>query len=315
MNAPSYLREYAALLYGAAALMGLMVGSFLNVVIYRLPRNLSVVRPRSFCPRCRRKIPWYENVPIASYLALRGRCRGCGEPVSVTYPLVEAAGAALAVVAIARFGFTVDALFAYAFLMALAAITIIDWRFRIIPDEMSIPFVLIGLAWGAVSPERSLLGAALGALAGGGGLFLVAFIYRLVRKAEGLGGGDVKLMAMVGAFLGVKLSLVVILLASFAGSLYGVVLLRSGKNARTAVAFGSFLAPAAAVCLLYGTRIISWYLDAFAFSGTLHANLAILPPAFFAGPLRPGNHMSFRRMRCITRMFRWHACCVFLRNE
>jgi leader peptidase (prepilin peptidase)/N-methyltransferase len=315
MNGPWYIREYAGIVYGAAAVFGLIVGSFLNVVIYRLPRDLSIVRPRSFCPRCRRQIPWYENIPIVSYLALGGRCRGCGSPVSITYPLVEAAGAALALVSLARFGFTVDAAFAYAFLMALTAITIIDWRFRIIPDEVSMPFILVGLAWSMMSPERTVVGSALGALVGGGGLYLVALLYKLLRRREGLGGGDIKLMAMVGAFLGVKLVLVVILLASAAGSLYGVVLLRSGKNARTAVAFGSFLAPAAAVCLLYGTRIISWYLGAFASSGTLHTNLAIPPPVFFAASVSLCNRMCRRGIRRTSSMLGWHACCVLRPDE
>lgn len=258
-----YLRDYAPIFYVLAGVLGLMLGSFINVVIYRLPRKLSVVKPRSFCPSCRRAIPWYENIPVASFVALRGRCRGCGAPISARYPILEGAGGALAVLAIARFGFTLDALFACAFLMALLAITVIDWQWRIIPDELSIPFIAVGLVWAALGPGRTLLDAGLGALAAGGALWVVAALYKLVRKEEGLGGGDVKLMAMVGACLGLKLALFVILLASFAGTVYGLVLMRTGKSARTAVAFGSFLAPAAAFSLLYGTRVVAWYLSAF----------------------------------------------------
>ena len=249
--------------YAFAALFGLMVGSFLNVVIYRVPRRLSVVRPRSFCPRCRAKISWYENIPVASYVALRGRCRGCGERIAIRYPLVEAAGAALALAAVYRFGPGVDAAFAYAFLMALTAITLIDWDFRIIPDGLSIPFIVVGLGWSLVNPGLTLAGSALGALAGGGSLYAIGALYKLARKTEGMGGGDVKLLAMVGAFLGIKLIVPVILIASFAGTLYAVALLKSGKGAKTAVAFGSFLAPAAAVCLFFGERLLEWYFKGF----------------------------------------------------
>jgi len=252
-----------AFIYACAALFGLMVGSFLNVVIYRVPRGLSVVRPRSFCPRCRKKISWYENVPVASYVALRGRCRGCGERIALRYPLVEAAGGALALAALYRFGPGVDAAFAYAFLMALTAITLIDWEFRIIPDGLSLPFIIVGLGWSLVNPGLTLASSALGALAGGGSLYAIGALYKLARKTEGMGGGDVKLMAMIGAFLGIRLIAPVILIASFAGTLYAIALLKSGKSGKTAVAFGSFLAPAAAVCLFFGERLLAWYLTGF----------------------------------------------------
>ena len=251
------------LIYTSAALFGLMAGSFLNVVIYRVPRRLSVVRPRSFCPRCCKKISWYENVPVASYVALRGRCRGCGERIALRYPLVEAAGGALAIAAVYRFGPGVDAAFAYAFLMALTAITLIDWDFRIIPDGLSIPFIVAGLGWSLVNSGLTLAGSALGALAGGGSLYAIGALYKLARKTEGMGGGDVKLLAMIGAFLGIKFIVPVILIASFAGTLYAVALLKSGKGAKTAVAFGSFLAPAAAVCLFFGERLLEWYFKGF----------------------------------------------------
>jgi leader peptidase (prepilin peptidase)/N-methyltransferase len=250
-------------IYACAALFGLMVGSFLNVVVYRVPRRLSVVRPRSFCPRCRAKISWYENIPVASFIALRGRCRGCGERIAIRYPLVEAAGAALALAAVYRFGAGVDAAFAWAFLMALMAITLIDWDFRIIPDGLSLPFIVVGLGWSLVNPGLTLASSALGALAGGGGLYAIGALYKLVRKTEGMGGGDVKLMAMIGAFLGIKLIAPVILIASFAGTLYAVALLKSGKGAKTEVAFGSFLAPAAALCLFFGDRLLAWYFTGF----------------------------------------------------
>jgi len=247
----------------SAVVFGLVVGSFLNVIIYRVPRNLSIVKPRSFCPRCRAQILWYENIPIVSYLALGGRCRGCGAHIPLRYPFVEGAGALLALVAVNRFGCTINAAFAYAFFMALTAITFIDWDCRIIPDHLSIPFIIIGVVWSFVNPALTLASSVLGALAGGGGLYLIGALYKLARKTDGMGGGDVKLMAMIGAFLGLKLVVPVILIASFAGAVYGVVLLASGKGAKTAVAFGSFLAPAAVVCLLYGERLLSLYFRGF----------------------------------------------------
>jgi leader peptidase (prepilin peptidase)/N-methyltransferase len=252
-----------AFIYTCAALIGLMAGSFLNVVIYRVPRRLSVIRPRSFCPRCRAKISWYENIPVASFIALRGRCRGCGERIAIRYPLVEAAGAAFAVAAVHRFGPGVNAAFAWAFLMALLAITLIDWDFRIIPDGLSIPFIVAGIGWSLVNPGLTLASSAIGAVVGGGGLYAIGALYKLARKTEGMGGGDVKLMAMIGAFLGIKLVAPVVLIASLAGTLYAVALLKSGKGAKTAVAFGSFLAPAAAFCLFFGDRLLAWYFTGF----------------------------------------------------
>ncbi|HUV35499.1 MAG TPA: prepilin peptidase [Patescibacteria group bacterium] len=242
---------------------GLIVGSFLNVVIYRLPEGRSVVRPRSYCPSCRKAIPWYENIPVASFLLLGGRCSGCGAPISPRYVIVEAAGGALAYLTVLRFGVGIHAVFVFSFLMALVAITIIDWKHRIIPDSISLPFILIGIAWSFMSPELTPLSSVLGAVAGSGGLYAVGVVYRLARHSEGMGGGDVKLMAMVGAFLGVQLVLPVVLIASFFGSLYGIALMRGGGNARTAVAFGSFLAPAAAFCTFFGTYLLSWYLQRF----------------------------------------------------
>jgi leader peptidase (prepilin peptidase)/N-methyltransferase len=249
--------------YTAAAVFGLMVGSFLNVIIYRIPRGISIVKPRSFCPRCGKRISWYENVPILSFVALGGRCRGCGVPIPARYPLVEAAGAALAVVAVWRYGLTIHAAFAYAFLMALVAIMLIDWGFRIIPDSLSIPFIFVGLLWSFLNPSLTIARSALGALGGGGSLYAIGALYKRARKTDGMGGGDVKLMAMIGAFVGIKLIVPVILIASFAGTIYGLALIKSGKDTRTAIAFGSFLAPAAAICLLCGEQLLKWYVQGF----------------------------------------------------
>lgn len=245
----------------AALLFGLAAGSFLNVVIYRLPLGRSVVRPRSACPSCGRTLRWFENVPLASFLLLRGRCRSCGAAISPRYPAVELLGGLLAVLALRlEDGDPLRAAFTYAFLMALLAVTMIDWDHRIIPDQISIPFIVIGLARALLDSSPGLVSSAVGALAGGGSLWLVGALYRRARGVEGMGGGDVKLMAMIGAWLGLGLVLPVIVSASFSGSIYGVSLMRKGGDARTEVAFGSFLAPAAGVCLVFGPAILRWYL-------------------------------------------------------
>ncbi len=246
-----------------AITVGLMAGSFLNVVIHRLPVERSIVRPRSFCPACGKTIPWYENIPVVSYTVLRGKCSGCGVRIPLRYLIVEMLGGVLAYLSVASFGVTVDAVFVFSFVMALTAVTIIDWKHRVIPDAISLPFILIGLAWSFINPGLSPTSSVLGVIAGGGGLYAVGAVYRLLRHSEGMGGGDVKLMAMIGAFLGLRFVLPVILIASFVGSIYGIVLMRKGGNARTAVAFGSFLAPAAAVCMFFGTNLLSWYLQGF----------------------------------------------------
>ncbi|MBN1163502.1 MAG: prepilin peptidase [Candidatus Krumholzibacteriota bacterium] len=238
---------------------GLVMGSFLNVVIHRLPRGESVVKPRSYCPGCKRGIPWYENIPVASFILLRGKCGSCGVKIPWRYPAVELSGLALALYSVYRFGVGVDVVFIYFFLMALLAVTLIDWEHRIIPDEISLSFILLGIIWSLVNPGLTLLASLSGALAGGGGLWLVGAVYKHFRHTDGMGGGDVKLMGMIGAFLGIGLVLPVIVIASFFGSVYGIILLRSGKEGRTAVAFGSFLAPAAAFCLFFGSRLLACY--------------------------------------------------------
>jgi len=239
--------------------LGLAVGSFLNVVIYRLPRGESVVKPRSFCPKCKKLIPWYENIPVLSFVVLRGKCSGCGERIPLRYPAVELVGGTLAILVLYRFGYGPNGIFAYSFLMALFAVTLIDWEHRIIPDEISLSFILVGLCWSLVTPFVNPLGSALGALVGGGTLYAAGAVYKLLRHSEGMGGGDVKLMAMIGAFLGLKLVLPVIVIASFFGSIYGIILMVRGGGGRTAVAFGSFLAPSAALCLFLGPYLLTWY--------------------------------------------------------
>jgi leader peptidase (prepilin peptidase)/N-methyltransferase len=244
---------------GVLVLLGASLGSFLNVVIYRVPRGQSLLRPRSRCPRCGATLRFWENLPVLGWLLVLGRCRRCREPVSWRYPLVELLSIGLALACRHAFGYTMTGLLYYLFLLALAAVAFIDAEHMIIPDSISIPFALAGVAasalWLPITPLESLLGF----VTGGGTLFLIGLLYRKVRGAEGMGGGDVKLMAMVGAFLGPQAALLTIFLGSFLGAFVGGILLSRGRGGQAAVAFGSFLAPSAVVVLFWGQALWQGY--------------------------------------------------------
>jgi len=244
---------------GTSFLVGLVIGSFLNVVIARLPAGVSIVHPGSACPRCGAAIRWYDNVPVLSWLLLRARCRSCGGAISWRYPAVELLTAVLFTLAAHRFGPTFDLGPALLLLAALVAITGIDLDHQIIPDVITIPGIVAGAALSiAIHPARwldTLLGVALG-----GGVF---FVIILVSRG-GMGGGDMKLGAMMGAFLGWKLALLAILLGVFAGGAVAVVLLSRGSHGRKdPVPFGPFLALGAVISLLWGDGLLGWYLGRF----------------------------------------------------
>ncbi len=242
-----------------AGVMGLILGSFLNVLIHRLPRGSSVVFGRSKCPHCHNTIHWFDNVPVLSYCVLAGRCRRCRRRISPVYPFVELISGAIAVMVVRKFGVGLEALWMYLFLSALLVITVIDWFHRIIPDVLSLGGVVLGWVGAVVCLDLSLMDSFVGSLVGGGLLLAVAALYKAVRKIDGMGGGDVKLMAMIGAFMGWQMVFPVLFLASFTGSIYGLVLMARGGTGRTAVAFGSFLAPSASVLLWIGPGIWQWY--------------------------------------------------------
>jgi len=249
---------WALLIFCGAAL-----GSFVNVVIHRLPRGESVVRPPSHCPGCQQRIAWYDNVPLLSFLWLRGRCRRCGQSISLRYPLVEALAAGLTLAVGLWAPSAIGAAATLLFALALLAIIFIDYDHRIIPDSITLPGILIGLLVALFTP-RSLAAALGGVLVGGGGLLAVAWAYRRVTGRDGLGMGDVKLMAMVGAFIGWQGALATLVLGSLGGSLVGVALIASRRGSgQTALPFGSFLAPAAWVALFVGERLWQAYLGLF----------------------------------------------------
>lgn len=240
---------------------GAIVGSFLNVCIHRVPLGVSIVYPPSSCPNCSNPIPFYLNVPIISYVLLRGRCSSCGEPFSARYPVVEALTALVALFTFLRFGPTAEAAVYFVFLSALIVITFIDLDLKIIPDVISLPGIVAGLIVSFFLPYPGALDSFIGAAAGGGVLFAVAWGYYMATGQEGMGGGDIKLLAMIGAFLGWKGVILTLLLGSLAGAVIGsVLMLALGKGSRYAVPFGPFLAFGAAVHLFFGESIISWYL-------------------------------------------------------
>jgi leader peptidase (prepilin peptidase)/N-methyltransferase len=245
----------------AAGGLGLLIGSFLNVVIHRLPRGQSMVRGRSMCPHCKTTIHWYDNVPLISWMLLRGKCRACGWKIPVRYPLVELLTALSAAGAVYASGLTLTALWVFAFLSIMIAITFIDWEHQIIPDPLSLGGTVLGWIGAAVCLDITLVQSIVGSLVGAGLVLAIALLYKAARKVDGMGGGDVKLMAMIGAFLGWQMVCAVLFLAAFAGSVYGVILLRRARaDGKTAVAFGSFLAPAAILMWFAGERLMALYL-------------------------------------------------------
>ncbi len=231
--------------------VGAVVGSFLNVVVYRLPRDRSLVRPRSACPHCGAAIRWFDNVPLLSWLLLRGRCRDCRGRISVRYPLVELAAGLAAVLALARFGLTLVAAEVVVFVWVSIALGLIDLEHQLLPDVMTYPAMVLGLvaswAGGFATLIQSVLGLVVGALLP----TLVIIGYKLVRGEEGMGWGDVKYLAAIGAVVGVRDCMWVLVLAAVAGAAVGIGLWATGRgNGKTALPFGTFLAAAVVVWLL-----------------------------------------------------------------
>jgi leader peptidase (prepilin peptidase)/N-methyltransferase len=241
---------------------GLIWGSFLNVVIYRLPRDISLLRPPSSCPHCGKQIKFYENIPIFSYLVLRGKCGSCQAKISPVYPMVEALTALCFWLIYQQYPLSPHFFVSCLFASALIVLAFIDYFHQILPDEITLPGLGLALLYTFFRVDLSLTQSLLGAGVGGGFLLLVYGVYYLLRKKEGLGLGDVTMMLMVGAFLGWKQTLLTLILASIGGALVGIffILFRK-KDLQHALPFGTFLAPSAFVAFLYGQRIIDAYLS------------------------------------------------------
>ena len=268
--------------YLFVVLFGLVFGSFLNVCIARIPLGLSIVQPRSRCPRCHHPIRWYDNIPVLSFIFLRGHCRDCGEPISATYPLVELLNAGLMLAAYLIDGFSLQFLHDAIFIMLLIVLVFTDLFERRIPHLVTVPGIIAGLAlswfvpvdarplvpilahYGLLPPLAvvSPLGAITGAVAGGGLFYLVGEIFYRLRHIAGMGGGDIMLMILVGAFLGLPLALLTVLLGSLLGLLVAVpfVILNRQRFWRFKWPYGSFLGAAGLYCCLWGNHLLEAYL-------------------------------------------------------
>ena len=250
------------ILFIFAFIFGTAVGSFLNVCIFRLPLDQSIVTPSSHCFACKKPIPFYDNIPLISFILLQGKCRHCKAPFSYQYPLVELLTGIVAFACVLQWGFSINALSIFIFVSALIVITFIDFEHKIIPDLISLPGILYGVLTALVLQRISFVDSILGLLLGGGSLLLVAGLYYLLTKKEGMGLGDVKLLAMMGAFLGWQSILFIIMIGSITGAVIGVAaMLIKKKDRRYAIPFGPFLSLGAVAYLFYGQEIIYWYMN------------------------------------------------------
>ncbi|MFO7666687.1 MAG: prepilin peptidase [Desulfobacterales bacterium] len=244
-------------------IFGLTIGSFLNVCIFRIPASISIVSPRSMCPGCNSFIKYYDNIPVISYIFLGGKCRECNMPIPFRYPLVELISGLTALAVFMKFSLSYEGLAYFTFISALIVITFIDIDHRIIPDVISLPGIPIGFLMASfLIPGISWKESLIGILAGGGSLLAVAWIYNLITKKEGMGGGDIKLLAMIGAFIGLKGVLFTIFAASATGTVAGIAaMFKTGEGVKLAVPFGPFLSIGAILYIFFGSEIILWYLN------------------------------------------------------
>jgi leader peptidase (prepilin peptidase)/N-methyltransferase len=254
----------AVWLHVPAAIIGACLGSFGNVLVWRLPRGESIAKPPSHCPECGQRIRFYDNIPVLSYIWLRGRCRDCGAPISIRYPLLELACAVLFVGAALAFGWSLGTLFYGLFLIALLVLAIIDIEHWLLPFAITVPMTALGLIAAAVGATLPLVwalaGAALGLL-----FFLgVTYVGRSVLKREAMGGGDVVFGLMAGMYLGVEKTIVMIFLASLLGTLVSApLLIARRKRGSDPIPFGPFLSVAAAVAVFFGDGLVTWYIGLF----------------------------------------------------
>ncbi len=242
-------------------IFGASVGSFLNVVILRLPEEgASIVFPGSRCPKCLHDLKWYDNVPVISFILLKKQCRYCGVPISWQYPLVELTMALLSLALLFKFGFTYGLPIYFVFTAALLVVIVIDFYHKIIPDVISLPGIVIGFACSFINPVITWQQSGIGLLVGGGSLYAVAAGYYLFTKREGMGGGDIKLLAMIGAFLGWQSLPFVVFGSSILGAVVGIgAMVKQKKGGKTMIPYGPFLSTAALLYMFY-RELIDYYL-------------------------------------------------------
>ena len=243
-----------------AAAFGAVIGSFLNVCIYRIPRGRSIVWPGSACGSCGHTLSWFENIPVVSYLVLRGRCRACKAPISLRYPFVESLTAVMFAAGWWFYGPSLLLLSHLLFGCALIVLFAIDLEHHLLPNVITLPGIVIGFAFSFLTPP-GWIASLIGILVGGGVLWAVAEAYYRLRHEDGLGMGDVKMLAMIGAFVGWKLTLMTLMMASLAGSVVGVLFIVSQRGGlKYALPFGTFLALGAALAATVGPGVLDWYL-------------------------------------------------------
>ena len=248
-----------AFLYIFLTSVGAAIGSFLNVLIFRIPEGQSIVLPSSHCQNCGHAIRFYDNIPIISYLILRGECRDCHEKISVQYPVVEAVTALMSLLLLLKFGLSFKYLSSFIFTCALIVITFIDLRHQIIPDVISLPGIPVFFFLAVFFMNLTVWDSLLGILIGGGCLFAIAFLYEIITKREGMGGGDIKLLAMLGAFLGWKSLFFILFVSSLLGAIVGVsAMIIKGQDMKYAVPFGPFLSIAAVAYLFVGADLMKF---------------------------------------------------------
>jgi leader peptidase (prepilin peptidase)/N-methyltransferase len=249
------------LIEAALFVIGAILGSFLNVVIYRVPRRESIVRPGSACPACGTRLLARDNIPIVSFLLLRGRCRACSARISPRYPIVEAIAGGLPVLLLLRFGFGVEFIVYLCLSYVLLVLSFIDLDLRILPDRVTLPGLVVGLI---VAPllhlTPSFWSSLIGALVGGGLLYVIGILGELMLKKESMGGGDVKLAAMLGAFMGWQTTVLALFVAFFVGAVVGVAVIASKRTDWSrSIPFGPFIALGAVVSILWGEPLVTWY--------------------------------------------------------
>lgn len=245
-------------------IFGALLGSFGNVVIYRLPKEESVIKPGSHCYSCKAPVKWYDNIPIFSWFILRGKCRHCGAKFSFRYALVELLMASLFALSYFYVGLSWSLVEYLLFIFGLVVCTFIDLDHMILPDEFTLSGIVIGLVGAYLNPQRHFLDAFFGVLMGGGFLWGMAYVYYLLTKQEGMGGGDIKLLAWIGALLGWKAIPFVIMSSAIIGSVVGLIAARKQKaGLKTVIPFGPYLALGALMYLFGGETIALWYLDLF----------------------------------------------------
>lgn len=281
-----FLNNHIMIAYIMLALFSVCVGSFLNVVIYRFPlilkrewtlmcreylemdtttvsiKKVGLVFPRSYCPACQKQLTWWQNIPLLSYLCLRAKCANCGNKISIRYPLIEGLTMFLSLLVLHRLGISLNTAYALLYTWTLIALAMIDIDTQLLPDNITLPFLWLGLIINTTHAFVSLENAVLTAAACYLTLWLFIKLFTLITGKDGMGFGDVKLFAALGAWLGWQSMPLVLLIASLVGSIIGLIILKTTKKGKdTPLAFGQYLCLAGFIALLYGNNIISWYLD------------------------------------------------------